>query len=143
MRIEKFTFRKFLGVLASLIGVILISGVDMSQPESDASAASDGNEGNFPHKTSGEIALGDAMAAFSSLLYGLYTVVMKKQAGDESRVNMALFFGLVGMFNVVLMWPGFIILHLTGVEPFGLPDTRRVWTIILVRTFLHLCHISS
>ncbi|KAJ5246199.1 hypothetical protein N7468_001182 [Penicillium chermesinum] len=128
MKIEKFTFRKFLGVLASLIGVILISRVDLTKPESDASAA---GEGNFPHKTSGEIALGDAMAAFSSLLYGLYTVVMKKQAGDESRVNMALFFGLVGMFNVVLMWPGFIILHFTGVEPFGFPETKRVWTIVL------------
>lgn len=135
MKIEKFTFRKFLGVIASLIGIILISRVDLTKSDTDTSAADDGSQGNFPHKTSGEIALGDAMAAFSSLLYGLYTIVMKKQAGDESRVNMALFFGLVGLFNVVMMWPGFIILHLTGVEPFGLPDTKRVWTIILVGIF--------
>jgi hypothetical protein len=34
---------------------------------------------------------------------GLYTVVMKKQVGDESRVNMPLFFGLVGFFNIIFL----------------------------------------
>ena len=131
--VEKFTSRKLLGVVASLVGIILISRVDLSNPDtgSDASAA-DNNSASFPHKSSAEIALGDAMAAFSSIMYGIYTIVMKKQVGDESRVDMQMFFGLVGLFNLVLLWPGFIILHWTGVEPFELPDTKRVWTIILV-----------
>ncbi|KAJ5587362.1 uncharacterized protein N7459_003127 [Penicillium hispanicum] len=130
--VEKFTGRKLLGVVASLVGIILISRVDLTKPDagSDASAA-DNSEGSFPHKSSGEIALGDAMAAFSSIMYGIYTIVMKKQVGDESRVNMPMFFGLVGLFNLVLLWPGFLILHWTGVEPFELPDTNRVWMIIL------------
>lgn len=132
LRVEKFTFRKFLGVIASLIGIILISRVDFSSPESDATPAADQEPGKFPHKSPAEIALGDAMAAFSSVMYGVYTIVMKKQVGDESRVNMSLFFGLVGFFNLIIMWPGFFILHWTGVELFSLPDTRRVWTIILV-----------
>ena len=89
-------------------------------------------ESTFPTKTPGEIALGDAMAGFSAVLYGVYTIVLKKQVGDESRVNMQLFFGLVGLFNTVLLWPGFIILHALGVETIGMPDTGRVWTIILV-----------
>jgi solute carrier family 35 protein F5 len=79
------------------------------------------------------------MAAFSAIMYGLYTIVMKKQVGDESLVNMPLFFGLVGFFNVVLLWPGFFILHWTGIETFALPDTQRVWTIILVRDFPFPC----
>lgn len=130
IRVEKFTLRKFMGVIASLIGIILISRVDLSKP--DTGESSDGSEGSFPHKSTGEIALGDAMAAFSAIMYGLYTVVMKKQVGDESRVNMPLFFGLVGFFNVVLLWPGFFIFHWTGLEPFSLPETSRVWAIILV-----------
>jgi solute carrier family 35 protein F5 len=130
IRVEKFTMRKFMGVMASLIGIILISRVDLSKP--DTGETPDGNEGSFPHKSTGEIALGDAMAAFSAIMYGLYTVVMKKQVGDESRVNMPLFFGLVGFFNVVLLWPGFFIFHWTGLETFSLPETSRVWTIILV-----------
>lgn len=130
LRVEKFTMRKFMGVMASLIGIILISRVDLSK--SDTGDATDGSEGSFPHKSSGEIALGDAMAAFSAILYGLYTVVMKKQVGDESRVNMPLFFGLVGFFNIIFLWPGFFVMHWTGLEPFSLPETSRVWSIILV-----------
>lgn len=131
--VEKFTVRKFLGVVASLIGIILISRVDLSKSDAgDATPTADGGEGSFPHKSSAEIALGDAMAAFSSIMYGVYTIVMKKQVGDESRVNMQLFFGLVGFFNLVLLWPGFFILHWTGIEPFELPSTDRVWMIILV-----------
>lgn len=132
MGIEKFTTRKFLGVIASLIGIILISRVDLSKPDSSDVTPTVESDGTFPHKSSAEIALGDAMAAFSSIMYGVYTIVMKKQVGDESRVNMQLFFGLVGFFNLVLLWPGFFILHWTGVEPFQLPSTNRVWMIILV-----------
>lgn len=134
--VEKFTPRKLMSVIASLIGIILISRVDLSS--SDAGATADGNEGSFPHKSTGEIALGDAMAAFSALMYGLYTIVMKKQVGDESLVNMPLFFGLVGFSNVVLLWPGFFILHWTGIEVFSFPETGRVWTIILVSTIFFI-----
>ncbi|EYE94059.1 putative integral membrane protein [Aspergillus ruber CBS 135680] len=131
--VEKFTLRKFLGVIASLLGIILISRVDLST--SDAPAPDDsGNNGSFPHKSSAEIALGDAMAAFSAIMYGVYTIVMKRQCGDESRVNMPLFFGLVGFFNMVFIWPGFIIMHFTGLEKFELPPTDRVWTILLVNS---------
>ncbi|RJE22698.1 integral membrane protein [Aspergillus sclerotialis] len=129
--VEKFTVRKFLGVIASLVGIILISRLDVSKTDS-----SDG--GTFPEKSSGEIALGDSMAAFSAIMYGVYTIVMKKQVGDESRVNMQLFFGLVGLFNVFLLWPGFVVLHLTGIESFQLPGTKRVWVIILVNSLTSL-----
>lgn len=134
--VEKFTARKLISVIASLVGIILISRVDLSKPDEDATP--DNGSGSFPHKSTGEIALGDAMAAFSAMMYGIYTIVMKKQVGDESMVNMPLFFGLVGFFNVVLLWPGFFILHWTGIEPFSLPDTSRVWTIVLVRIALLL-----
>lgn len=127
--VERFTVRKFLGVLASLVGIVLISRLDVSKTDS-----SDG--GSFPEKSSGEIALGDAMAAFSAIMYGVYTIVMKKQVGDESRVNMQLFFGLVGLFNLFLLWPGFVVLHLTGIEPFALPGTRKIWVILVVCTVL-------
>jgi solute carrier family 35, member F5 len=108
-RVEGFTVRKLIGVLASLSGVILISSIDLS-------GSSDDNRGNFPHKSTSEMAIGDAMAFVSSIIYGIYVTVMKKRVGNEDRVNMPLFFGLVGLFNVLLLWPGFIILHYTGVE---------------------------
>lgn len=125
MRVETFSVRKLVGVLASLAGVVLISTVDLS-------GRSDEDRGNFPHKSQSSIAIGDGMAFFSSIVYGLYVTVMKRRVGDEEKVNMPLFFGLVGMFNLVLLWPGFFILHWTGLEPFGWPPTGKVWAIIMV-----------
>ena len=131
--VERFTLRKLVGVIASLVGIILISRVDLSTTDAGDATSVQGGGSTFPHKTPTEIAVGDAMAAFSSVMYGVYTIVMKKQVGDESRVDMSMFFGMVGFFNLILLWPGFFVLHWTGVEPFALPSTQRVWVIILVR----------
>ncbi|KAF6843798.1 vacuolar membrane protein [Colletotrichum musicola] len=122
--VEGFTLRKFIGVLASLTGIVLISTVDLS-------GSSDENRGSFPHKTTAQIAIGDAMAIFSAFVYGLYVTVMKRRVGNEDRVNMPLFFGLVGLFNVLLLWPVFFILHFTGLEPFQLPPTGKIWAIVI------------
>lgn len=127
LHVERFTLRKFLGVMATLAGIALISSVDVS-------GSTDDNRGSFPHKTPHELAIGDAMAFVSAVLYGFYAVFMKKRIGDESRVNMPLFFGLVGMFNIVLLWPGLFILHFTGIEPFELPPTNRIFVIVLVNS---------
>jgi solute carrier family 35 protein F5 len=78
------------------------------------------------------------MAFLSAILYGFYAVLMKKRIGDESKVSMPLFFGLVGLFNVILLWPGLVILHLTGVETFQLPPTKRILTIVLVSLISYL-----
>lgn len=127
MRVERFTMLKLVGVLASLSGVVLISLVDVS-------GDTDENRGTFPHKTPRELAIGDVMAFVSAVLYGFYTVFMKAKIGDETKVNMPLFFGLVGLANVVLLWPGFIILHLIGIEQFELPPTTRILNIVLVNS---------
>lgn len=127
LHVERFTVRKLLGVAASLAGVVLISSLDVG-------GDTDENRGSFPHKSPRELALGDAMAFLSAVLYGFYAVFMKKRIGDESKVNMPLFFGLVGLFNVILLWPGMIILHLTGIETFEMPPTNRILTIVLVNS---------
>lgn len=123
--VEIFTLRKLLGVLASLLGVVLISSVDLFGDNDDG-------RGLFPHKSARQVAVGDAMALLSAVLYGLYAVLMKERIGDERRISMPVFFGLVGLFNVILLWPGFLILHYTGVETFELPPSSKVVIIILV-----------
>ena len=107
--VERFSVRKLIGVTASLAGVVLISTVDLS-------GESDENRGSFPHKTPGQIALGDSMAFVSALVYGMYVTIMKRRVGSEDKVDMKLFFGLVGVLNLVLLWPIFFILHWTGIE---------------------------
>ncbi|KAK4541011.1 hypothetical protein LTR36_008380 [Oleoguttula mirabilis] len=131
--VESFSLRKVMAVLASLAGIILISSMDLSGNNSD-----DEHRGDFPQKSLRDIAIGDALAFFSAILYGLYAAFMKKRIGDESRVNMLIFFGLVGLINVVLLWPGLLILHFTGLERFELPPTSRVTAIILTNSVCSL-----
>ncbi|KAK2593709.1 hypothetical protein QQS21_008574 [Conoideocrella luteorostrata] len=126
-RVEPFSIRKLIGVTASLVGIVLISTVDLS-------GESDENRGSFPHKTPAQIAIGDSMAFFSAIMYGMYVTVMKRRVGNEDKVDMKLFFGLVGVFNLVLLWPLFFILHWTNIEPFEMPPTSKVWTVIIVNS---------
>ncbi|RDL39736.1 Multidrug resistance efflux transporter EmrE [Venustampulla echinocandica] len=128
VRVEQFSYKKLVGVLASLAGIILISTVDLSGKNNDE------HRGNFPHKSQSEIAIGDAMAFGSAIMYGIYAIVMKKRIGNEDRVNMPLFFGLVGLFNVIFLWPAFFLLHYTGIETFELPPTGKIWTIVLLNS---------
>lgn len=117
--VELFTVRKLIGVLASLIGIVLISMVDLS-------GQSDEDRGSFPHKSTTQIAIGDAMAFVSAIVYGIYVTVMKKRVGNEDRVDMRLFFGLVGTFTLVLLWPVFLVLHFTGVETVSAVGSSRI-----------------
>jgi solute carrier family 35 protein F5 len=125
--VERFSVRKLIGVAASLVGVVLISTVDLT-------GDNDENRGSFPHKTPAQIALGDSMALVSALVYGMYVTIMKRRVGNEEKVDMKLFFGLVGVLNLVLLWPIFFILHWTGIEPFQLPPTGTIWTIVIVNS---------
>ncbi|KAI4119130.1 MAG: hypothetical protein LQ345_000917 [Seirophora villosa] len=133
--VEKFTLKKLIGVFACFAGVVLTSGADIS-------GDNDKNRGSFPHKSHQQISIGDALALLSAVLYGIYTTLMKKRIGDEARVNMALFFGIVGLFNIITLLPGFVVFHYTGVEPFKLPPTGRIWAIILVCSQIKPCKRS-
>lgn len=122
---EVFTLNKLIGVLATLAGVVLTSSVDLS-------GDNEKNRGNFPHKSRKEIAIGDVLAFASAVMYGIYTTVLKKKVGSEARVNMTLFFGFVGLFNTLVLLPGLVIFHFSGVEKFQFPPTQRIWVIVTV-----------
>lgn len=113
-------------MLASLAGIILISSVDLTGNNNK-------NRGSFPRKSHAQLAIGDVLALASALLYGVYATLMKKRIGDEARVDMLLFFGFVGLFNLVTLLPGFFVLHYVGIEKFELPPTKRITMIVLVR----------
>lgn len=131
--VERFTVRKLLGILASLAGIIMVSSIDLSGSSNDEE-----HRGDFPEKDVKEIAIGNAMAFASAVFYGVYAVFMKARLQDETRVNMPIFFGMVGVFNIVLMWPGFLLLHITGVEQFELPPSGFIWLIVICNSIASL-----
>ncbi|CCX09990.1 Similar to Uncharacterized vacuolar membrane protein YML018C; acc. no. Q03730 [Pyronema omphalodes CBS 100304] len=142
LRIEIFTSTKFLSVIASLIGIYLISTTDLSPASpSDAVPPSNINDVSAMDdviRSPLQILMGDSMALLSAFSYATYITLLKLRIGSESRINMQLFFGFVGLFNVLFLWPLLIILHFTGIEPFELPPESRVWAIILVNASITL-----
>ncbi|KAI9729128.1 MAG: hypothetical protein M1828_000213 [Chrysothrix sp. TS-e1954] len=132
-RVEQFTLPKLVGVCSSLAGIVLISLIDTTKDRDDSS------RGSFPYKSPSQIAAGDSLALLSALLYGLYATILTKQVGhDEGRVNMQLFFGFIGLVASVVFLPGFVVLHLVGIEKFELPPTSRIWWVIFINAVISL-----
>lgn len=117
----------------SFIGVIFVSWSDQM-----ASEQPDPNAGSGPgvNEEAPAPLLGDALALAGAICYGCYTTLLKLRIGDESRINMPLFFGFVGAFNLLLLWPFFIVLHFTGLEPFSLPHGGLLWVTMLLNAFI-------
>lgn len=98
-------------------------------------AISDGSGSSILSKTANANVLpvlGDFLAFLSAVFYALYVVFLKVQIREESRIDMQLFFGFVGLFNIFLSWPMGVVLHLVGIERFEIPHTRNAITIIVV-----------
>uniref|UniRef100_A0A672FC24 Solute carrier family 35 member F5 n=1 Tax=Salarias fasciatus TaxID=181472 RepID=A0A672FC24_SALFA len=66
-----------------------------------------------------------------AVLYAVYIVMIKRRVDREDKLDIPMFFGFVGLFNLLLLWPGFLLLHYTGFEAFELPS-QLVWTYILI-----------
>ncbi|KAJ7487717.1 hypothetical protein B0H11DRAFT_2014574 [Mycena galericulata] len=123
-RVEMLTLAKVGAVLTSFGGVLLVSLSDSVLPKQPAGAAS------RPLGHVVELAprpiLGDVLALISALFYALYVILLKVRIRSESRVDMQLFFGFVGLFNILTCWPIGIFLHLIGAETFELPQRAAV-----------------
>lgn len=135
-QVERFSWKNLVGVLASFAGILLVSLVDLSKSDNDSS------RGSFPQKSAAEMAVGNIMAFGSSIMYGIYVVVTKKALGNEDRVDMLMMFGFLGLFSMVFLWPGLLILHVLGVETMELPPNTEIWAIVLV-SFCYSQHARS
>lgn len=76
--------------------------------------------------------LGDCFALLSALFYAIYVILLKVRIRSESRIDMQLFFGFVGLFNILACWPIGVILHFTGIERFEVPTAGRAVAGLLV-----------
>ncbi|BGP39794.1 hypothetical protein JCM10450v2_003765 [Rhodotorula kratochvilovae] len=118
--VEHFSVGKIVSVALSITGVTIVSLSDSKLPSS-ASGPSSANP-----------LLGDALALLSALAYAAYVLLLKVRIRNEARISMTLFFGFVGAFNILLIWPVGVFLHLLGVETFEFPHGRLLWASLLV-----------
>jgi solute carrier family 35 protein F5 len=113
----------------SSAGVILVSLSDSEDTPPVGATTSCTNIGSPSTSSSPDwtaLYLGDCLALLSALFYAVYVILLKVRIRSESRIDMQLFFGFVGLFNIVACWPIGVILHYTGVERFELPTSGRV-----------------
>jgi solute carrier family 35 protein F5 len=82
--------------------------------------------------TTGRPLLGDFLALGSAIFYSLYITLLKLRIRDEARINMPLFFGFVGLFNIFLGAPVLGLLHVTKLELMEWPEARRAGIIIIL-----------
>lgn len=118
--------RQVLGVAATIAGATIISWRDGSSgggsggggDGSSSTSGGDAAEPDVSHKI-----LGDLLAAASAVFYGFYSVSLRLRCpADDSLFSMELVFGFLGLINLLLMWPWFLVLDAAGLERFqGLP----------------------
>lgn len=114
---ETFNRSKILSLIGLFIGVICVTLNDDPQ-----------TSGSMPFQI---ILLGDILALLSAFCYGVYSILLKLKVKDDSRMDMKLFFGFVGVFDTFLLWPSLVIVHFLNIEKFELPPTKQVWFILL------------
>ncbi|KAI0361261.1 hypothetical protein OH77DRAFT_410768 [Trametes cingulata] len=133
-RVESLTIIKIGAVFTSFVGVVLVSMSDSSQPETSIPPPPSTGMSHLPSLP----IVGDALALFSALFYALYVTLLKVRIRSEERIDMQVFFGFVGLFNILACWPIGVILHLTGVEPFELPNTSKAIMALLINMAITL-----
>ncbi|XP_006636420.1 solute carrier family 35 member F5 [Lepisosteus oculatus] len=109
---DRFTLSKLLAVILSMGGVALVS--------LSGSDSSDGKD-----------TIGSLWSLVGAVLYAVYIVMIKRKVDREDKLDIPMFFGFVGLFNLLLIWPGFFLLHYTGFEVFELPS-KLVWMYIII-----------
>lgn len=114
---ETFNTEKILSLAGLFVGVLCVTLNDEPQ-----------TSGSTPFRV---VLLGDMLALLSALCYGVYSILLKLKVKDDSRIDMRLFFGFVGVFNIVFLWPSLLVVHYLKLETFELPPSGDVWFVIL------------
>lgn len=109
---DRFTLSKLLAVALSMGGVALVSVSSMD---------SSGGKGT----------IGSLWSLAGAALYAVYIVMIKRKVDREGKMDIPMFFGFLGLFNILFLWPGFLLLHYSGFEAFELPS-NLVCTYILI-----------
>lgn len=105
---DRFTLSKFVAVLCSMGGVAVVTYVDQG-----------GFENEFP--------AGALWALLGAVAYAFYLVMLRRRVDSEEKLDIPMFFGFVGLFCLVILWPGLYFLHATGIEPFyPLPNRTQM-----------------
>lgn len=109
---DRLTLSKCVAVLFSCAGVALVTVSDLSDAH---------------------MSRGIVLALLSAAFYAAYLVLVKHKSAveEDGRINIPLFFGFVGLWNLLLLWPVFFVFNFTQIEVFEWPSQRQ-WLLLLL-----------
>ena len=72
------------------------------------------------------IPMGSLWTLAGAFFYSSYIVFLRRKIDHEDKLDVPMFFGFVGLFSFMLLWPLFPILHFTNHERFELPNRPQI-----------------
>lgn len=127
--VERVSKVKVAGSVVSFVGILLVTRSDSTQSRAGVKPLPGAR---VEQEASPLITLaGNVLALSGALLYGVYSTLLKRRVKDESRVNMKIFFGCVGLLTLLFLWPSMIVLDYLGWETFQWPGSTRVLAVIV------------
>ncbi|QLQ78318.1 hypothetical protein HG537_0A05650 [Torulaspora globosa] len=129
--VERVSKVKVAGSLVSFVGILLVTRSDSTQSRAGVKPLPGARVEQDVSSEPLMILVGNVLALSGALLYGVYSTLLKRRVKDESRVNMKIFFGCVGLFTLLFLWPSMIVLDYLGWETFEWPGSRRVVIVIV------------
>lgn len=84
------------------------------------------SEINEPHSSRGII-----LSVLSAFFYACYLVLVKRKNDIDEKIDIIEFFGFVGLWNTLLLWPLFIVLNFSQLESFEMPNKKQFLILFL------------
>lgn len=107
---DRFSISKLAAVVLSVGGAIIVSMSEINEPQNTR---------------------GIVLSLLSAFFYACYLVLVKRKNDTDEKIDIVEFFGFVGLWNILLLWPLFLVLNFTQLEPFEMPNKRQFLILFL------------